>query len=74
MNNKDSLYISQNTEHLHSIIAQTNPLNLQENWLDECARILYTQSLTGNAGLMIDRFLQILNDLESTIGQQITFK
>ena len=66
-NNVDPLYLSQNSQHLNSIISEANPLGLHDNWLEGCANFLYQTAIKGDFGLFIDKFIEVLTTVESNI-------
>lgn len=46
--NADPLYLSQNSDHLKSIIKESNPFDLEKEWLENVAKKLYLSTLNGS--------------------------
>ena len=45
----DPLYLSQNQDHLSSIITEANPLKIDQNWLHNCASSLIEGAQSGSS-------------------------
>jgi hypothetical protein len=64
--------LSQNSDHLHSIISQHNPLALKDDWLENSAKQLYESAKNGEPTEVMDSFLDILKKVEESLALRET--
>ncbi len=44
----DPIIIAQNSEHMNQVIADSNPLNIQDEWIEQTAEDLYKKAQEGS--------------------------